>query len=286
MRLQASIPPWEKTLSAIDPFNKALAELRHLFSTDRQLTLHHDDEGEGSWISVTNKDKSMPYAKITLIIEPLHKDEPLIHTEKAGLKIALIYMETAQSKGRSELIHLDPSDQVSQTSTKDTKSFFQELKYTVYEAYMKKSYPEESFRRSASLQKSASIQRVASLYLHKIGYAEGEEGAKQLEAYKKSNPEFAKKWDDMNEEYKDVVKDRAKELAKTAARLADTHMAMFHTKEEGGTKEFEEWKAKQPASFQEEWDENTEKYKDVVKNKAKEKTSSQPLMLRRDYGSY
>jgi len=54
------------------------------------------------------------------------------------------------------------------------------------------------------------------------------------------------------------------------ARVAEQHMAMFHTKEEGGTQEFNEWKEKQPEAFQEEWDENTEKYKDVVKNRAKQ----------------
>jgi hypothetical protein len=54
------------------------------------------------------------------------------------------------------------------------------------------------------------------------------------------------------------------------ARIAEQHMAMFHTKEEGGTQEFNEWKEKQPEAFQEEWDENTDKYKDVVKNRAKE----------------
>ena len=54
------------------------------------------------------------------------------------------------------------------------------------------------------------------------------------------------------------------------ARLAEEHLAKFHTKEEGGTQEFNEWKEEQPEDFQEEWDENTEKYKDVVKNRAKQ----------------
>jgi hypothetical protein len=52
-------------------------------------------------------------------------------------------------------------------------------------------------------------------------------------------------------------------------RMAEAYKESRFSKGEKGRKEFEKWKEEQGEDFQEEWEANTEKYKDVVKNKAK-----------------
>jgi hypothetical protein len=60
---------------------------------------------------------------------------------------------------------------------------------------------------------------------------------------------------------------------KLTSRIASQYMANLEKKSfaEGpeGQKQFAEWFEDQPEDFQEEWKDNTEKYKDVVKDRAK-----------------
>ena len=69
--------------------------------------------------------------------------------------------------------------------------------------------------------------------------------------------EFQEQWDEMNEEYGDKFKKKAR----------------FPEGEEG-RKKFMEWKAEQPKEFQEQWDEMNEEYGDKFKKKASLKIAS------------
>jgi len=78
--------------------------------------------------------------------------------------------------------------------------------------------------------------------------------------YRKDN--FMDAWDD-DEDY--GYRQASRKLDELYSQLTNNRRrARFHEGPEG-TKEFEEWKAEQPEEFQEEWDANTEKYKDKFK---------------------